>query len=97
VLRDPPKEPGTADAEGDGVTAGASVSLGMAVARGIERALADGAQVIHLSLGWPGSIEVPEARMAVERAVSSAVLVVDAAGNDGSEELGFPCWYRGVV
>ncbi|HEX7832302.1 MAG TPA: S8 family serine peptidase, partial [Thermoanaerobaculia bacterium] len=49
---------------------------------GIERAIADGAEVINLSLGGPGNPDDPLAR-AVESAVAHGIVVCVAAGNEG--------------
>ncbi|HEX2834437.1 MAG TPA: S8 family serine peptidase [Thermoanaerobaculia bacterium] len=49
---------------------------------GIERAVADGADVINLSLGGPGNPDDPLSR-AVENAIAHGVVVCVAAGNDG--------------
>jgi hypothetical protein len=49
----------------------------------IERAVADGAEVINLSLGGPGNPDDPIAR-AVESAIAHGIVVCAAAGNDGT-------------
>ncbi|WP_456845005.1 S8 family serine peptidase, partial [Cellulomonas sp. P5_C6] len=61
------------------------------IAEGISWAVAHGADVINLSLGGP---EVaPLLRSAIVSAVAAGVVVVAAAGNDGTETPFFPAAY----
>jgi thermitase len=60
------------------------------VAEAIRRAVADGAQIINLSLGTPTADgNPPPAMLAAIRDVPEKVLVVCAAGNDGND---VPMW-----
>ncbi|MBM4418958.1 MAG: hypothetical protein FJ033_11715 [Chloroflexi bacterium] len=52
------------------------------IIRGIDLAIANGAHIINLSLGGPGSSVLLEAAM--QRAVQAGILVVAAAGNQGT-------------
>src|SRR5262249_54153195 len=64
---------------------------------GIDWAIAQGADVISMSLGGPS----PDAasRAAVGRAVAAGVIVVAAAGNDGpgADTVGYPGGYPEVI
>ncbi|MFA9430665.1 S8 family serine peptidase [Egicoccus sp. AB-alg2] len=57
-----------------------------AIAAAIDRAVADGADVINLSLGGPGTTINPLAR-SLNRARNAGVLVVAAAGNENSNNV----------
>jgi serine protease len=65
------------------------------VAEGIYWATNNGAKVINLSLGGPGDGAV--LHDAVKYAVSKGVVVVAAAGNDGSDVVQFPAAYPEVI
>ncbi|MEB3197423.1 MAG: S8 family serine peptidase [Candidatus Sericytochromatia bacterium] len=65
------------------------------IADGVLAAVDAGARVINLSLG--GSSDGQTLRAAIERAQQAGVLVVAAAGNEGSESLSYPAAYPGVV
>ncbi|MEI8409744.1 MULTISPECIES: S8 family serine peptidase [unclassified Kribbella] len=65
------------------------------IAEGITWATDHGAKVINMSLGGPGDNVV--LHDAVKYAVSKGVVVVAAAGNDGSEEVQFPASYPEVI
>ncbi len=66
-----------------------------AVVAAIEQAVADGCQVINLSLGTPNSSI--SLRQAVEKAVASGAVVVAAVGNGGSAVTQYPAAYPGVI
>jgi subtilisin family serine protease len=65
------------------------------IASGITWATDNGADIINLSLGGPGSSTVLE--QAVDYALAQDVLVVAAAGNEASDEPSFPAAIPGVV
>jgi thermitase len=64
-------------------------------ARGIMDAVAGGAQVISMSLGGMGDDFM--LRDAVAYALEKGVVVVAAAGNDGTGEIYYPARYPGVI
>jgi hypothetical protein len=65
------------------------------VTDGIYTAIANGAQVLNLSLGTnsPSSI----LQSAINYALSQNVIVVAAAGNDGNGQISYPAAYPGVI
>ena len=65
------------------------------VASGIVWATDRGARVINLSLGTPSSVNVLES--AVQYARNRGVVVIAAAGNDGTTAPFYPAAYPGVV
>jgi len=65
------------------------------IAEGIDWATAHGAKVINMSLGGPGDNEV--LHDAVKRAAAKGVVIVAAAGNNGSNELHYPSAYPEVI
>ncbi len=65
------------------------------VASGITWAVDHGADVINLSLGGPGSSQT--LADAVAYAQAHGVVVVAAAGNDGTTVLSYPAAYEGVI
>jgi len=65
------------------------------VAQGIYAAVADGAKVLNLSLGTTSPSTVLQ--QAVNYALSQGVVVVAAAGNDGTGQISYPAAYPGVV
>jgi type VII secretion-associated serine protease mycosin len=65
------------------------------IAEGIDWAVAHGAKVINMSLGGPGDNAV--LHDAVKRAVAKGVVVVVAAGNDGTDVPQFPASYPEVI
>jgi subtilisin family serine protease len=58
------------------------------VAKGIDWAVRQGAQVINLSLAMPN--ESPEIKAAIEKATAQGIPVIAASGNDGRPDLPFP-------
>lgn len=65
------------------------------VASAIVRAADDGAQIINLSLGGANSSQILQD--AVDYATSRGVLVIAAAGNNGSSTVLYPAAYPNVV
>jgi serine protease len=65
------------------------------IAKGINRAVNRGADVISMSFGGPGSSDVLD--RALERAASEGVLLVAASGNDGTTLADFPAAHRDVL
>jgi subtilisin len=61
------------------------------IAAAIDRAVADGCDIINLSLGGPAPDDVT--RAAVGDAVARGAVVVAAAGNDGRGPVSFPAAY----
>lgn len=80
-------------------------TLTTVVARGMLYAIAAKANVVNLSLGWNGRAEgtpsseagAPIMREMVKLAQEKGILVVAAAGNDGTDALVFPCQYADVI
>lgn len=65
------------------------------IAVGIDWARTHHAKVINLSLG--GTFDDPVLSNAIANAIAANVVVVAAAGNDGSDTVGFPASYAGVL
>ena len=65
------------------------------IADAIRFAADNKAQIISMSLGGPSPSSVMGS--AVAYAISKGVLVVAAAGNDGSKRVGYPAAYEGVI
>jgi hypothetical protein len=65
------------------------------VAQAIVDAVDRGAHLINLSLGGPG--DDPTLQAAIDYAAKRNVLVVAAAGNEGTESISFPARYPSVV
>lgn len=63
--------------------------------RGIEYAVANGADVINMSIG--GRTESTALKLAVDNALKRGVTVVAAAGNEGSTTLRYPAAYDNVI
>ena len=59
-----------------------------AIAKAIDRAIADGCDLINLSLG--GSADDEATRAAIEDANAQGVVVIAAAGNDGHQPVSYP-------
>jgi thermitase len=75
------------DSSGAGSTSG--------IADGINYAVSHGAKVINLSLGGPSDSQTLHA--AIQQAVNAGVLVVAAAGNDGTTTMNYPAAYSEVI
>ena len=65
------------------------------IAKGIEESIKKGAKVINLSLGSYFPSELLEA--AVNKAISKGIVIVAAAGNEGSDVKNYPAAYEGVI
>ena len=76
---------------------GAGTALTENVAKGIEFALRNGAEVIHLSLAWPHSIRSARVDAAIEEARKKQVIIVASAGNDRTSARVYPCIYPEVI
>lgn len=76
-----------------------ATDLSERVARGIIYAINAGAEVINLSLGWPGDPMQNSAiiREAILEAQRRNIIVVAAAGNDSTDAILRPCQYRNVI
>lgn len=72
-------------------------SLGDIVARGLNYAIASGAEVVNFSLGWPQGQDSKYLRDVIAEAQRRGVFVVAAAGNDSTRALLRPCAYPGVI
>jgi subtilisin family serine protease len=75
----------------------AEKGLGDLVARGILYSLRSGAQIINMSLGWPADVDSNLMSQMIDLARSRGVLIVAAAGNDGTDALIRPCIFEGVI
>ena len=67
------------------------------IAKGINYAVAQHAQVINLSMAWPAGVNSPDFRLAVQNASLHHVLIVASAGNDSTESRVTPCEIDGVI
>ena len=65
------------------------------VASAIDQAVADGCQILNLSLGLTS--DSTTLRNAVSRAVDAGVIVVAAVGNSGTATSQYPAAYEGVI
>lgn len=65
------------------------------ISEGIDWAVANGAQVINMSLGYASAPSVDPIKLALEKAAIAAVVVVCAAGNSGpaSNSVNYPAKY----
>lgn len=81
---------------GEDVSAGeCGVGTYAAVASGIVHAVDNGAKVVNLSLGGPGSTQTLQD--AVNYALARGVTLVAAAGNDNTSAPAYPAAYPGVI
>ncbi len=70
------------------------------IAEGVRFAVKHGAKVINLSLEFSAEVnasDIPELIDAIHYAIHHGVLVVAAAGNEGSETIPYPARQKGVV
>lgn len=79
------------------VEPGAGTALTETVAKGLEFAIRNGAEVINLSLAWPASIRSKRVDAAIEAARLKNVLIVSSAGNDNTLASVYPCIYPEVI
>ena len=79
------------------VEPGAGTALTETVAKGLEWAIQNGAQVINLSLAWPASIRSKSVDHAMKLAEDHHVLIVTSAGNDSTVANLYPCIYSQVI
>ncbi len=82
--------------EGQSSTPGIA-PLPVRVARAFDYAVSRGADVIHLSVGWPKSFMTVELENAIKKAQEAGVMVVAAAGNSSQRATIYPCQLDGVV
>lgn len=75
----------------------AGKGFGDLVARGLLYAIRSKAQIINMSLGWPADVDSNLLAQLLDLARTQGVLVVAAAGNDGTDALIRPCIYTGVI
>lgn len=69
---------------------------GLAIAQGIDYAVAQGADVINLSLGGGGYSSYMAAVYA--DAIANGVVIVAATGNDGrTNQISYPALYSGII
>ena len=81
----------------DSETGERATKLTQSVARGILYAIESKVDIINLSLGWNGRADSPLVRDLIKTAREKNILVVAAAGNDGTDALTFPCQYSDVI
>lgn len=67
------------------------------VIKAIDFAIANKADVINLSLGWPRIANSDQVRQAFQRAADAGIVMVAAAGNNGHNGQIYPCAYTGVI
>lgn len=65
------------------------------VAKGINQAVAAGADIINLSLGAPGFSQ--DLERSVRYAISNGVCIIAAMGNDGMNQVAYPAAFDGVI
>lgn len=72
-------------------------SLTERVANAIHYAIKMNATVINLSLGWPKNLNSEKVTKAVKEAASKGIILIAAAGNNGTTALNYPCLYEEVI
>jgi subtilisin family serine protease len=75
----------------------ATEMLSERVSRGIIYAMAAGAEVINLSIGWPENQNTDIIKQAIAEAQRRGIIIVAAAGNDSTNAILRPCQYKGVI
>ncbi len=78
-----------------GRVCGAKGCSNIAIASGIDWAVAEKVSVINMSLG--GAWSTPAERNAIEKAEEAGVSVVAASGNDGTNRVGYPAALPTVI
>ena len=63
--------------------------------KGLEYAIAAGADVINVS--WGATAMIPEQRAILDRAISQGIIIVASAGNDGGSNPIYPAAYGPVI
>ena len=71
--------------------------LGDLIARGLLYAIRSGAQIVNMSLGWPAHVDSNLMKEMIDLARSRGILLVAAAGNDGTDAIIRPCVFEGVI
>ncbi len=66
-------------------------------ADGISYALARGADVINMSIGWPAIIHTPKMKAVLKGAAERNIPVIVAAGNNNKEIPTYPCTEENVI
>ncbi len=77
--------------------AGPTVGLIDRVILAMEHAITMKADVIHLSMGWPRSLNNEKVEAVFKKAFAQGAVIVAAAGNDHHEGQIFPCAYKDVI
>jgi subtilisin family serine protease len=67
------------------------------IAKGVLYAIKSNVDIINLSVGWRFQFDSTLMREMVELANSKNILVVVAAGNNGHEDVSYPCAYKDVI
>lgn len=66
-------------------------------AKGLSYALAMGAKVINLSVGWASNEDSVLVTKLIDEALEKGVLVIAAGGNSAHSDITYPCSYSGVI
>ncbi len=66
-------------------------------ADGIAYAIARGADVINMSIGWPAIIHTPKMKAVLKAAAEKNIAIVVAAGNNNKEIPTYPCTEEEVI
>lgn len=76
---------------------GPGTALTETVAKGLNYAIQNGAEVINLSMAWPSSIHSKRVDAAMQLAKQKNIIIVSSAGNDGTTADVYPCIYDNVI